>query len=98
LFNSAAPGAAAAAGIITVDLGKLMLIGTIAALPAMIAGHWWANFMGRKTGFIAAEEEVIEQSAHKPPSVIKAFLPVIVPIVLITTRSFLSIEGSVQGG
>jgi len=91
------PGAAAAAGIIHVDFGKLMLIGIIAALPGMIAGNWWANFIGRKTPFIAAAENIIEAVTHKPPSVIKAFLPVIVPVILIAIRSFLSIEKSAQG-
>jgi len=91
------PGAAAAAGIINVDFGKLMLFGIIAAIPAMIAGNWWANFIGRRAAFIAAEENIIEAVTHKPPSVIKAFLPVIVPIILITIRSFLSIEKSTPG-
>jgi GntP family gluconate:H+ symporter len=90
------PGAAAAAGIIHVDFGKLMLIGIIAALPGMIAGNWWANFIGRKTTFIAAEENIIEAVTHKPPSVIKAFLPVMVPVILIAIRSFLSVEKSAQ--
>jgi GntP family gluconate:H+ symporter len=42
------PGSAAAAGIIGVDFGKLILIGIIVALPAMIVGNLWANYAGRK--------------------------------------------------
>jgi GntP family gluconate:H+ symporter len=91
------PGAASAAGIIGVDFGKLILFGIIAALPAMIVGNIWANFAGKRTLFIAAEEEIEKEVTTKPPSVIKAFLPVIIPIILIATTSFLTIEKSSAG-
>src|ERR1700744_525672 len=43
------PGASAAAATIGVDFGKLILMGTIAAIPAMIVGNLWANYAGRKS-------------------------------------------------
>src|SRR6185503_19622908 len=52
------PGASSAAGIIGVDVGKLILIGTLAALPAMIVGNLWAKYAGKRTEFIPAEEEI----------------------------------------
>jgi len=88
------PGATSAAGIIGVDMGKLILIGIIAALPSMLLGNLWANYAGKRMEFITAEEEVITEAVGKPPSVIKSFLPVIVPIILIAVRSFLTIEKS----
>ena len=88
------PGATSAAGIIGVDMGKLILIGIIAALPSMLIGNLWANYAGKRMEFITAEEEVITEAVGKPPSVIKSFLPVIVPIILIAVRSFLTIEKS----
>lgn len=88
------PGAASAAGIINVDFGKLILIGIITALPAMIIGNLWANYAGRKIDFIGAEEHIIKEAVAKQPSVIKSFLPVVVPIILIALKSFLSIERS----
>src|SRR6185312_15058356 len=42
------PGASAAAVTIGVDFGKLIMIGALVALPAMIVGNLWANYMGRK--------------------------------------------------
>ena len=42
------PGATAAAGIIGTDIGKLILTGSLVAIPAAIAGCWWAAFMGEK--------------------------------------------------
>jgi GntP family gluconate:H+ symporter len=37
------PGAAAAAGTIGVDFGKLILIGLLVAIPASSAGYFWAK-------------------------------------------------------
>jgi GntP family gluconate:H+ symporter len=86
------PGAAAAAGTIGVDFGKLILAGIIVAIPAMLTGYCWARYAGRKI------PTVVPQIAHPIParkssaSVLSAFLPVIVPILLIALKSFISIE------
>ncbi|MET0299388.1 MAG: GntP family permease [Flavitalea sp.] len=84
------PGAAAAAGTIGVGYGKLIIIGIIVALPAMIAGHIWARYAGSKLPVVKAEEtkEDANTADHKHPSTLKAFLPVIVPILLIALHSF----------
>src|SRR5215204_5770566 len=42
------PGATAAAGIIGVDYGRLILYGCLIAVPAALAGWWWANYAGKK--------------------------------------------------
>ena len=58
------------------------------AIPATMAGYFWANFAGKKIpATVAAEEIMVEETSH-PPSVIKAFLPVVAPIILIAARSF----------
>ena len=43
------PGATAAAGTLAVDFGKLILYGIVIAIPAMLIGHWWAVYAGKKT-------------------------------------------------
>lgn len=91
------PGASSAAGIMGVDFGKLILIGMLAALPAMLIGNWWANFAGKKAAFVEAEEEISNNEISKSPSAVKAFLPVIVPIILIALKSFLAMEKSSTG-
>ena len=42
------PGAAAAAGVIGVDFGKLLLIGIGIAIPAALTGYAWALYAGKK--------------------------------------------------
>jgi len=91
------PGATAAAATIGVNIGKQILVGILIAIPAMIIGYLWANYAGKKihTNVIEEEEEIIPLDIA-PPSVIKAFLPVIVPIVLIAVQSFFVIDKAVS--
>lgn len=83
------PGASAAAATIGVDFGKLILIGAIAAIPAMLVGNWWANYAGR-TAPNKIEEDITEDESGQGPSLLKACMPVFVPIILIAVRSFLT--------
>jgi GntP family gluconate:H+ symporter len=98
------PGAAAAAGTIGVEYGRLILFGILVAVPAAIAGHVWARYAGRGAELVGIgegrESEVGPgatsrdggHDAGKGPSVLLSFLPVVVPIVLIAFKSFFSIE------
>jgi GntP family gluconate:H+ symporter len=89
------PGATTAAGLLGVDFGKLILMGILVAIPASIAGYLWANFAGKRLPAVFAPEEVIVPEIAGQPSVFKAFLPVIVPIVLIAVKSFFTMDFSV---
>lgn len=86
------PGAAAAAGLIGVEYGRLILYGAMVAVPAALVGHLYVVYVNRKkTGHVAAEQEdedIVVQT--EGPGVLTAFLPVIVPIILITVRSFIN--------
>jgi gluconate:H+ symporter, GntP family len=84
------PGAAAAAGLLAVDYGKLIMIGIIVAIPATIAGYLWAKYIGRKLNHEENKKAETEKEQSKElPSILKALLPIIVPILLIALRSFL---------
>jgi GntP family gluconate:H+ symporter len=91
------PGATSAAGILEVDFGQLILTGIITALPAIFVSNWWANRATKKMEVITVDEEITTTAVQHPPSVIKAFLPVVVPILLIALKSFLSLEKSATG-
>ncbi len=91
------PGATAAAGTLAVDFGKLILYGIVIAIPAMLIGHWWAVYAGKKTEASASTQENTEEVIPKGPKVIPAFLPVIVPILLMALRSILVFEKDQTG-
>jgi len=85
------PGPIAAAGNIGAEgyLGTIILIGLIVAIPAVVVGYLWAVKVGTK---ISVPEDVedngldydeIVKSFGQMPSTFKAFLPIVLPIVLI---------------
>jgi gluconate:H+ symporter, GntP family len=90
------PGATAAAGTLNVDFGKLILYGIAIAIPAMLAGYWWAVYSERKNNNVAKERMANEKTETEiespaPPPVL-AFLPVMVPIVLMSVKSIIDIN------
>ncbi|HEY0610555.1 MAG TPA: GntP family permease [Chitinophaga sp.] len=91
------PGATAAAGVIGADFGKLILMGILVAIPAAIAGSWWAHYAGRKIP-MQAEEQTTPVAAGPTPPVWMAFMPVIIPIILIAIGAFTSIETAAANG
>jgi gluconate:H+ symporter, GntP family len=87
------PGASAAASILSVSFGRLMLWGIVVAIPASFAGYCWARYAAKKWGVastIMQEEE--PQPNTNQPGVLLSFLPVIVPILLIAVGAFATIE------
>jgi GntP family gluconate:H+ symporter len=87
------PGAAAAAGAIGADIGKLILMGIAVAIPAMLVGYWWARFATRNEQSVKETEPEEENgAAHTKMSALNAFLPVAIPIILIAAGSFIKME------
>jgi len=86
------PGALAAAGIIKVNIGYLILIGIAFAIPATLAAFWWSRRLTLNKGYAPAEakEEDIDPE-RKLPSTLMSFLPIVVPLLLITIRSLLNL-------
>jgi gluconate:H+ symporter, GntP family len=87
------PGALAAAGILKPDIGNLILVGICIAIPSALAGFVWAHFACRKQ-FENSLVENSEQNSHfedqkELPSVFHSFLPIIVPLILLTSKSII---------
>jgi len=84
------PGATAAAGIIGVDLGKVIILGLpIAILPAFV-GYIWAIKIGKKFNVPAVPEvtyEQLQQKYPKLPNPFHAAVPIAVPVILIALKS-----------
>ncbi|WP_298737369.1 GntP family permease [uncultured Chitinophaga sp.] len=91
------PGATAAAGVIGADFGQLILAGILVAIPAAITGSWWAHYAGKKIPITAAEPTQTLAAGPTPP-VWMAFMPVIVPIILIAIGAFTNIETATASG
>jgi GntP family gluconate:H+ symporter len=84
------PGATAAAATIGVDFGKLILVGIVVAIPAMVVGNLWATYAGKKVPDTLTEDIIAVDEPAIGPSLIKACLPVFIPIILIGIRAFLT--------
>ncbi len=84
------PGPIAAAGILKADLGKLIGLGLLVAIPATIAGYLWATRFARRYQIDSDVEETYEHliaKYGKLPSAFHSFLPITLPIVLILLKS-----------
>ena len=84
------PGSTAAAVTIGVDFGKLMLAGAVVAMPSMIVGYLWAGYAGKNTRDEIIDDTVAVSQNTTLPSILRACLPVVVPIILIGLKSFLT--------
>lgn len=89
------PGAAAAAATMGADFGKLTGMGMLVAIPPLLLAHGWARRAGKKWG---ANLQVSNQPTDAPlltqlPGFWQAFLPVLVPLLLIAGRSILLSQG-----
>jgi GntP family gluconate:H+ symporter len=93
------PGPIAAAGNIGAEgyLGTIILIGLIVAIPAVVVGYLWATKVASKIEVEEDAEELdydeIVRSFGKMPSTFQAFLPIILPIVLIGVGSAVTAIG-----
>lgn len=89
------PGAAAAAATMGADFGKLTGMGMLVAIPPLLLAHGWARRSGKKWG---ANLHPSNQPTDAPlptqlPGFWQAFLPVLVPLLLIAGRSILLSQG-----
>lgn len=84
------PGPIAAAGLLEADLGLVIFWGGLVSIPALLVGWLFATRVGSKF-YIDPEPDIseaeIEQKMKEAPSAVRAFLPIIVPIVLILLKS-----------
>jgi len=84
------PGPVAAAGLLGADLGKVILLGLIVSIPALLAS-WLFSVKFASRIKLAGERQPEPESAPIPvtdaPSAGKSLVPILLPIVLILLRS-----------
>ncbi|GGK29887.1 gluconate transporter [Caldalkalibacillus thermarum] len=93
------PGPVAAAGNIGAEhiLGTIMIIGLIVAIPVIVVGYLWAVKVASKIEINPQHDELdyheIIKSYGPLPSTTKAFLPIVLPIVLIALGTIVNFMG-----
>jgi gluconate:H+ symporter, GntP family len=84
------PGPIAAASILGADLGIVIPLGLITSSVALILPTLYARYIGKKIyvdpGHKASSNDTSPDQRHQP-SAVRAFLPILIPIVLIILRS-----------
>lgn len=98
------PGPIATAGELRADIGAVILLGLVVAVPVVLATFAYAQFMGRRIFLDPDEGE--EANAAGPiggvndeqaPGVLKAFAPILLPVVLIALKSIADLPGRPLG-
>jgi len=89
------PGPTAAAGVLDADLGRIIFLGIIVGIPAVIIGLIWAVKFASRYYVEPQTELSFEEIASKYktlPSPVFSFAPVVIPIVLIGLGSFARLD------
>ncbi len=92
------PGPLAAAGFFGVDIGRMLLLGLVLAVPCFIPVIFYARWLGRRltldeapalaVDLKAAGESFLRDAARKPlPGLARSLAPIAVPIVLIMLKT-----------
>lgn len=97
------PGPLAVASTLGVDLGTMVLMGLIVALPAAMAGFAFAGWTDRRMPVIPAttplDSPVSEAASTHMPGLISSALPIAVPVLLIASNTLvMSLSTSGEGG
>ena len=87
VFIPPTPGPIAASAIINADIGLLFLIGIVVGIIVSISGYVWMKFLFKKEFKIKPVE--IKSHDFTSDRSIVSFLPVIVPILLISTSTII---------
>lgn len=97
------PGPLGAAGIFGVDIGAMILLGMVLAVPCTIPLVWYAQWLSKKypdfsEGMVNSEDlktvhdNYLKERAGTPlPSLTLSLLPIVVPILLILIKALISL-------
>lgn len=85
------PGVTSATGTLNAHFGLVILYGLMVAVPAMLAGYYWAVKKGRryKNAMMSDDGSFIMENKKELPGTIPSFMPVVVPILLISVKDIL---------
>jgi GntP family gluconate:H+ symporter len=81
------PGALAAADIAGANVGTMIIAGILFAIPGVLSAWFWSKFILRGTKLMPASGELSPVNNEHNPPVLLSFLPIIIPLLLITLLS-----------
>ena len=87
VFVPPTPGPLAAAAALDADLGLVILLGLLVAIPVSLVGLYWAKYIGKKLKTNDNNKEVEAIKFEKLPKTSLTFSPIIIPIFLIALKS-----------
>jgi len=87
------PGALAAAGILNANIGNLVLLGILFAIPGFLVSYLWIKKITKNKNYdpAPAHEIPLKEVDTVYPPVFLSFMPIVVPLLLIATGSLLNI-------
>jgi gluconate:H+ symporter, GntP family len=94
------PGAMAAVSLMKPNIGQLILLGITIAIPGAAAGFAWARFMCRNephSPVDAQSDEKLHPDERELPTPFRSFLPILVPLVLLTAKSIVTLRQTADG-
>src|SRR5213080_3985049 len=81
------PGPLAVAGTLAVDLGTMVLVGLVVALPAAGVGLLFAGWVDRRMP-VVPQASAAEPAATLPlPGLVASLLPIVLPVLLISSNT-----------
>jgi len=103
------PGPLAMAEILKVDLGWSVIVGTLTSVPVVAVGWQVARWLNRRHDLplretpglgLAELERLAQRPDHELPTLIASLAPVLLPLLLISTASFVGafVPAEARGG
>ena len=83
------PGALAAAGLLKVNIGYLIIAGAVFAIPGTLAAYFWSKWICRGKNYQPVKEIEVDSklTQNSLPSAFLSLLPIVVPLLLIALKS-----------
>ena len=90
VFIPPTPGPLAASAIIGADVGLVLIFGFMIAVPVSLVGWTWSTLYCSKFLIDAKSSNKQEfESDRRSPNVLIAILPIVIPIIFISLKSFI---------
>ena len=81
------PGPLAVAGTLGVDLGTMVLVGLVVALPAAAAGLLFAGWVDRRMPVVPQAAGAAPAATEPLPGLVVSLLPIVLPVLLISSNT-----------